>query len=200
MSVIAVARRYAEALADVAEKHDQVEQIDANLRLFSGMIESSRELRETLASPIISLRDKRRVVDALIDRVLPDHKTTTLKESEAGRVRAETLTANLLRTMLSHYRLHHLPEVYEQYQREMNKRKGLIIAEVITAAEVGSAEQKKLGRTLEKRTGKKVEFKFKTDPSLVGGLVTRVGSVVYDGSVRTQLQEIKQRLKRGESP
>jgi len=200
MSVIAVARRYAEALADVAVEHDQVEQIDANLRLFSGMIESSRELRETFASPIISLRDKRRVVDALIDRVLPDHKTTTLKESEAGRVRAETLTANLLRTMLNHYRLHHLPKVYEQFKREMNKRKGLIIAEVITAAEVGSAEQKKLGRTLEKRTGKKVEFKFKTDPSLVGGLVTRVGSIVYDGSVRTQLQEIKQRLKRGESP
>ena len=200
MSVIAVARRYAEALADVAVEHDQVEQIDANLRLFSGMIESSRELRETFASPIISLRDKRRVVDALIDRVLPDHKTVNLKESEAGRVRAETLTANLLRTMLNHYRLHHLPEVYEQFKREMNKRKGLIIAEVITAAEVGSAEQKKLGRTLEKRTGKKVEFKFKTDPSLVGGLVTRVGSIVYDGSVRTQLQEIKQRLKRGVSP
>lgn len=200
MSVIAVARRYAEALADVAVAHDQVEQIGANLRLFARMIESSRELREMFASPIISLRDKRRVLDALIDRVLPDHKTTTLKESEAGRVRAETLTANLLRTMLSHYRLHHLPEVYEQFQREMNKRRGLIIAEVITAAEVGSAEQKKLGTTLEKRTGKKVEFKFKTDPSLLGGLVTRVGSVVYDGSVRTQLQEIKQRLKRGESP
>lgn len=200
MSVIAVARRYAEALADVAVEHDQVEQIDANLRLFSGMIESSRELRETFASPIISLADKRRVLDALIDRVLPEHGTTTIKQSASGRLPAEAMTANLLRTMLRNHRLHHLPEVYEQFQREMNKRKGLIIVEVTTAAEVGRAEQQKLGWALEGKTGKKVEFKFKTDPSLVGGVVTRVGSIVYDGSVRTQLQEIKQRLKRGESP
>jgi len=200
MSVTAVARRYAEALADVAVERNQVEQIDANLRLFAGMIESSRELRETFASPIISLADKRRVLDALIDRVLPEHKTTTIKQSESGGLRAEAMMVNLLRTMLRHHRLHHLPEVYKQFQREMNKRRGLIIAEVITAAEVGSAERQKLGRTLEKKTGKKVEFKFKTDPSLVGGVVTRVGSIVYDGSVRTQLLEIKQRLKQGESP
>lgn len=194
MSVIAVARRYAEALADVAVAHDQVEQIDSEVRAFTEMIESNRELRELFASPIVSLADKRRVLDALIN------KASAEMDTFRDKVFAGQFTFNLLRAMLSHYRLHHLPEVYEQFKREMNKRKGLIIAEVITVAEVGSAEQKKLGRTLEKRTGKKVEFKFKTDPSLVGGLVTRVGSVVYDGSVRTQLQEIKQRLKRGESP
>jgi F-type H+-transporting ATPase subunit delta len=200
MSVIAVARRYAEALADVAIAHGQVEQIDGILRLFAQMMKSSSELRETFASPIISLADKRRVLDAVLDRVLPEHKMTTLEETSAGRVRPATMIANLLRTMLAHYRLHHLPEVYEQFQNEMNKRQGLIIAEVTTAADVDLAEQQKLGRTLEQKTGKKVQFKFKTDPSLVGGVVTRVGSIVYDGSVRTQLREIKQRLKQGESP
>ena len=109
------------------------------------------------------------------------------------------MTANLLRTMLTHYRLHHLAAVYEQFRREMNERKGLIVAEVTTAAEVGAAEQAKLGRTLEQITGKQVEFKFKTDPSLIGGVVTRIGSIVYDGSVRSQLQEIRERLKRGDN-
>ncbi len=181
MSVITIARRYAEALADVAMARNQVDQIDREVSVFAEMIGSSGELHDLFASPIVSSTDKRRVLDALIDRVA------------AGQ-----MTANLLRTMLSHYRLHHLGEVYEQFRREMNERKGLVVAEVTTASEVGASEQKRLGITLEKMTGKQVEFKFKTDPSLIGGVVTRIGSVVYDGSVRTQLREINERLKQGE--
>jgi F-type H+-transporting ATPase subunit delta len=199
MSVIAMARRYAEALADVAMERDQVEQIEGAVRVFAEMIKSNRELHDLFASPIASRADKLKVLEALIDRVLPEARTTTLGEHAAGDIRASLLTANLLRTLLSHYRLHHLPIVYEQFRRELNERKGLIIAEVTTAAEVGATEQARLGRTLEQMTGKQVEFKFKTDPSLIGGMVTRIGSVVYDGSVRTQLQEIKERLKQGES-
>ena len=182
MSVIAVARRYAEALADVATARNQVEQIDHEVRVFAEMMKSSVELHDTFASPIVSQSDKLRVLEALI-----------------ARTRTGEMTANLLRTMLSHYRLHHLAAVYEQFRREMNERKGLIVAEVTTAAEVGAAEQAKLGRTLEQMTGKQVEFKFKTDPSLIGGVVTRIGSIVYDGSVRSQLHEIKERLKQGDN-
>jgi F-type H+-transporting ATPase subunit delta len=182
MSVIAMARRYAEALADAATAHNQVEQIDSEMNVFAEMMKSSPELYNTFASPIVSLTDKLRLLEALIAR------------SRAGR-----MTANLLRTMLSHYRLHYVVEVYEQFRREINERKGLIIAEVVTATEVGASEQAKLGRTLEEMTGKQVEFKFKTDPSLIGGVVTRIGSVIYDGSVRSQLEEIKGRMKRGES-
>jgi len=182
MSVIAIARRYAEALADVATARNQVDKIDNDVRVFSEMVTSSRELRDLFASPIVSKTDKLRVLEALIQRMRPDQ-----------------MTANLLRTMLSHNRLQHLAEVYEQFRRTMNERKGLIVAEVTTAAEVGPAEQENLGRTLERMTGKRVEFKFKTDSSLIGGVVTRIGSVVYDGSVRTQLQEIKEQLKHGDS-
>lgn len=182
MSVIAIARRYAEALADVATSRNQVEQIDGEVRVFAEMMKSSRELHDTFASPIVSQTDKLKVLEALL-----------------ARTRTGEMTANLLRTLLSHYRLQHVAEVYEQFRREMNERKGLIIAEVTTATEVGAAEQAKLGRTLEQMTGKQVEFKFKTDASLIGGVVTRIGSVVYDGSVRTQLREIKERLKQGDT-
>jgi len=182
MSVTTIARRYAEALADVATGHNQVEQIDANLRVFAEMMKANRELHDLFASPIVSQSDKSKVLEAVVARVGPDQ-----------------MTANLLRIMLTHYRLQHLPEVYEQFRREINQRSGLITAEVTTASEVGRSEQEKLGKTLEQMTGKRVEFKFKIDPSLIGGVVTKIGSVIYDGSVRTQLREITEQLKRGET-
>jgi F-type H+-transporting ATPase subunit delta len=182
MSVVTVARRYAEAMVDVAISRNEVEAIDNELRVFAEAMNASRELYDVFASPIVSPTDKLGLLNALI-----------------GRLRAGQMTANLLRTMLKHYRLHYVAEVYEQFRRKMNERKGLIVAEVATAVQVGASEQARLGRTLEQMTGKQVEFKFNTDPSLIGGVVTRIGSVVYDGSVRTQLQAIKERLKRGES-
>ena len=182
MSVVTVARRYAEAMVDVAISRHEVESIDNELRVFAEAMNASRELYDVFASPIVSPADKLSLLNALI-----------------GRLKAGQMTANLLRTMLKHYRLHYVAEVYEQFRRKMNERKGLIVAEVATAVQVGASEQTRLGRTLEQMTGKQVEFKFNTDPSLIGGVVTRIGSVVYDGSVRTQLQAIKERLKRGES-
>jgi F-type H+-transporting ATPase subunit delta len=181
MSVLTVSRRYAEAMVDVAISRNEVESIDNELRVFGEMVKSSRELHDLFASPIVSPADKLSVLDALISRL------------NIGQ-----MTANLLRAMLKHYRLHYAPEVYEQFRRKMNERRGLIVAEVASPIEVGAAEQASLGRTIEQMTGKQVEFKFNTDPSLIGGVVTRIGSVVYDGSVRTQLQTIKERLKRGD--
>ena len=181
MSVTAIARRYAEALADAAVAHNQVEQIDSDLRAFAELARDNRELYDLFASPVVSQRDKGKVLDAIIKRARPGQ-----------------LTANLLRTMLTNYRLHYVGEVYEQFRRIINERAGVVVAEVTTAQPIGQAEQASLGRRLQEMTGKQVQFQFKTDPSLIGGVVTRIGSVIYDGSVRTQLQEIKQQLKTGD--
>ena len=181
MSVIAIARRYAEALADVAVARNKVEETDGEVRTFAGMIHGSRELHDLFASPIVSQTDKARVLDVLIARTRPSQTT-----------------ANLLRTMLSHHRLHHLDVVYEQFRREMNERKGAVLAEVTTAQPLGPDERQKLSQQLTTLTGKLVQFEFKSDPALIGGVVTRIGSVIYDGSIRTQLQEIKHRLREGD--
>jgi F-type H+-transporting ATPase subunit delta len=180
MSILTVARRSAEALADVAVSRNQVEAVEGELRAFAEMMSSSRELRDVFASPIISQAEKERVLTAIVDRTRPS-KTT----------------ANLLKTMLRHNRLHHLEAVYEQFRREMNERRGAVVAEVRTAAPVSAAQQEILSRKLQQMTGKQVQLRFETDPSLIGGVVTRIGSVVYDGSIRTQLQGIKERLKAG---
>lgn len=181
MSVTTIARRYAEALADAALAHGQVSQIDADLHAFAEMMSASRELYDLFASPVVSQRDKSKVLDAIIARGRPTQ-----------------MTSNLLRLMLTNHRLHHIKHIYEQFRRIINERAGVVVAEVTTAQPIGPAEQASLSRRLEKMTGKQVQFQFKTDPSLIGGVVTRIGSVVYDGSVRTQLQEIKQQLKAGD--
>jgi len=180
MSVTAISRRYAEALADVAFDRNLVEQAERDLGGFAQLVGANRELYDVFASPVVSQPDKRRVLDALIDRARPDR-----------------MVANLLRVMLDHYRLHHVEAVYEQFRRDVNERRGVVAAEVVTAQAVGPAERDALSRKLEEMTGKRVELQFKTDASLIGGVVTRLGSVVYDGSIRTQLQGIKERLKQG---
>lgn len=180
MSVTAIARRYAEALADVAFAHDQVEQIDAEVRSFAEMMQTSRDLHHVFASPVIGQDEKAKVLNALIERAKPG-----------------AMTANLLRALLNHHRLQHLGEVYEQFRRKVNERKGTVLAEVTTAAPVGPSEQQRLGDKLRELLGQQVQLQFKTDESIIGGVITRVGSVIYDGSIRTQLQGIKERLKTG---
>ena len=180
MSIVAIARRYAEALADVAIAHNQVEQMDAEVGAFAQMIRDSRELHDVFASPVVSQEQKRSVLDAVIERT-----------------GVSAMIANLLRTMLSHYRLHDLTEVHEQFRRAINRRRGIALAEVTTAVPASQEAQDKLTRKLQELVGKQVQIQFKTDPALIGGAVTRLESVVYDGSIRTQLQTVKQRLKEG---
>ena len=180
MSIVAIARRYAEALADVAIAHNQVEQMDAEVGAFAQMIRDSRELHDVFASPVVSQEQKLSVLDAVIERT-----------------GVSAMIANLLRTMLSHYRLHDLTAVHEQFRRAINRRRGIALAEVTTAVPASQEAQDKLTRRLQELVGKQVQIQFKTDPALIGGAVTRLESVVYDGSIRTQLQTVKQRLKEG---
>lgn len=201
MSATTVARRYAEAMADVAIAHNVVDQTDGELRAFAEMVRQSRELADVFASPVVPQSDKGKVLEALI-----------------ARARPSAFTANLLRAMLGNHRLPLVPAVYEQYRRLINERRGVVVAEVTTAQPLNAQEQAHLSEQLQNLLevtnklnlvagakletkfnpgGKRIEFHFKTDPSLIGGVITRIGSVVYDGSVRTQLQEIEQRLKAG---
>jgi F-type H+-transporting ATPase subunit delta len=178
MSATAVARRYAEAMADVAFERNIVEQTEDQLRWFAETSKASSELRNLFASPVVSQSDKGKVLEALIAR--------------AG---TGELTANLLRALLKNYRLQHVQEVHEQFNRIVNERRGAVVAKVTAAAPLSPAELERLGLKLKQLTGKQIEFEVVIDPSLIGGAIARVGSVVYDGSVRTQLLDIQQRLK-----
>jgi F-type H+-transporting ATPase subunit delta len=181
MSFTAVARRYAEALADVSIAQQDTDLVEQELGEFARMFAGSPEIRDLFASPVITKADKRKVLESIIERT---HPSATI--------------VNLLRLLLSHYRLHHLGLVDDQFRRAINKRRGIVPAEVVSAAPIADPERTKLAARLEQITGKKILFQFKTDPSIIGGVMTKIGSVVYDGSIRTQLETIKTRLKTGD--
>jgi len=181
MSEIAVARRYAEALADLATHHNQVDAIMEELGQFVALYKSSPELSGLIPNSGVSQTDKLKVLDAIISRTRPSGTT-----------------ANLLRLLLRNYRLQSVPVVFEEFQREMNKRRGIVPAEITTAGPVATRERDLIIGRLQAITGKQVEVFFKVDPALIGGAITRIGSVVYDGSIRTRLQSIKRKMIAGD--
>jgi len=178
MSVAAVARQYAHAIADVAVANNIVESVEREMSALAAVVRDKEELRDLLSSPVVSQDKKRKVVQSLIDQVGPG-----------------ATTANLLDVLLRNYRLQYLPEIYDELKRVMNERRGIVVASVTTAGAISPDQQAALTKKLERVTGKKVEFAFKSDPSLIGGVVTRIGSVVYDGSIKTKLEQIKRRMK-----
>ena len=105
--------------------------------------------------------------------------------------------ANLLRVMQRNNRLHHVAAVRDAFEVELDRRSGVVNAEVTTAGPLGDAERSALEAKHVAMTGSKVKLTYATDPARIGGVVTRIGSRIYDGSVRTQLDTIKRRLARG---
>ena len=177
MSVQTVARRYAAALADVVAKGGEARQVQEELAAWELMIRSNAQLREVFSNPTIPYQQKQKVLSTLI-----------------ARTRVRPLTANFLQVLLQNQRLTELGEVNKRFAQVLDERSGIVSAEVTTARPVAESSQQALRAKLAALTGKEVRLSFKTDEELIGGLVTRIGSTVYDGSVRTQLQQVKEKM------
>jgi F-type H+-transporting ATPase subunit delta len=176
-SPIQIARRYAEALADAAEAQNMLAQTAEELHAFATMVAESRELYDVLASPAIGPQDKSAVLEALI-----------------GRAKPTTIVANFLRVLLRNMRIHHIDAVDRAFADEVDRRTGVVMAEVTTARPLTDGERGVLSSRLAAMTGKKVKLTFATDDALIGGVVTRIGSRIYDGSVRSRLDRIKEQM------
>ncbi|HYP52353.1 MAG TPA: ATP synthase F1 subunit delta [Pyrinomonadaceae bacterium] len=173
----AVARRYASALADVVTARGEAREVRDELTAWERMASESPQLLEVFRNPTIPYEQKRRVVGALITRT---------------RVRPST--ANFLQVLLQNHRLADLPEIIRQFAHELDRRTGAVSAEVTTARPVPEAAQSQLRARLSALTGKDVRLQFQIDEGLIGGVVTRIGSTVYDGSVRNQLRQVKEKM------
>jgi F-type H+-transporting ATPase subunit delta len=177
MSVQTVARRYASALADVALERGEANEIQEELIAWEKMFQANPMLEEVLRNPTIALDQKRAVLTKLIERARP-----------------RPTTANFLKVLLQNQRLTELGEINHKFAEILDVRAGMVAATVTTARTVPENAQQKLQAKLMTLTGKKVRINFATDPELIGGLVTRIGSTVYDGSVRNHLQQIKVKM------
>jgi len=177
----AVTVRYARALMQVVTQADapagQSGAVREELRSFLAVLESSAELRNVLATPAVPAAQKR----ALVERL--------------GQPLGLSRTSlNCLFVLLDHRRTNLLAPILDSFERMLDEREGIARAEVTTAAELNDGQQQLLRQALETMAGGSVRAQFAVDPRLLGGAIARIGSTVYDGSVRGQLRQIRQRL------
>ncbi len=178
MSVETVARRYASALADVVMKSAETETVQTELKTWEEMLGGNSDLHNAFYNPAIAHNSKEKVLESLIERSKPS-KTT----------------ANFLRVLLKNNRLTEINAINEKFDSVLAERNGVISASVTSTRELSETEKADLKANLAKITGgKEIKLDYKIDETIIGGAITRVGSTVYDGSVRTQLELLKQQM------
>jgi F-type H+-transporting ATPase subunit delta len=174
----AFAARYARAFADVVlDTKLSPADVERQLRDFAGSFADSRDLREVLLNPSIPTAQRVSILDAVNRRI-----------GCGPKVR------NFLAVLITHERLAALNEIIEEYRLEMNRRLSISDAEVVTARPLQDQERAKLEREVAELAGTRVNATFRQDKSLIGGAIVRIGSTIYDGSVRGRLERLKERL------
>src|ERR1700723_373088 len=172
-----VASTYARAFADVVlGAHLDANRAIAELRAIASLLNESSELRRVWENPAIPADQKRRVLDAIVAR-----------DGISKQVR------NLLAVLIDHRRVHFLEPVIRQLEKELDARLGFAEADITSARELADTERREFEAQVGKLTGKKVRAHYTQDASLLGGAVVRVGSTIYDGSVKGQLERMKER-------
>ena len=177
MSLQTVARRYAAALADVTIERREERDVQNELDQWAAMLEAAPQLKEVFANPTVAYDQKQKVLEDLISR---------------SRVR--DTTASFLRVLLKNQRLAQLRDVAERYGHILDERSGVVAANVTTARPIPEELKSSLHETLVAATGRKVRLTFTTDEAIIGGLVARVGSTIFDGSVQNQLERLSETL------
>ena len=177
MSLRTSATRYAKALLDVANKESDPDTIERNLAGIVDMMQQHDDLRRVLTSPGTPQSARVGLVKALVERA-----------------DLQIPVAKLLAMLAERGRLELLPELLAVYRERLLAHRNIVRASVTSAAPLSGETLQELTASLNSLTGKTVQLDTNVDPSLIGGVVTRIGSTVYDGSIRTQLQKMKQQL------
>jgi len=173
-----VASTYARAFADVVlTDRINADRSIAELRTIASLLAQSSDLRRVWENPAIPAEQKRRVLDVVAER-----------DGVMKQVR------NLVALLIDHRRMHFLEPIIAQLEKELDARLGFAEAHITSARELGDAEKREFEVQVQKLTGKKVRAHYGQDASLLGGAVVRVGSTIYDGSVKGQLERLKEAI------
>lgn len=169
-------RGYADALFAVAEAEDELEAVEAQLYAFAKLLEREPRLREALVDPLLPVENKRGLIrDSLGERANP-------------------VAANLLGFLVDQGRARELGGIVEELAEVAAERRRHQLAEVRTAVPLDESQRRRLAEALSKATGREIEVKVIVDPGVIGGVVAKVGGEIFDGSVRTRLDEARQHL------
>lgn len=180
MTGSALARRYASALLGIGREEGQVRRVLSEVERFASLFDETPALRDVLEASHVNRRDKQAVLEATV--------------SPAGYL---PVTKNFLRLLVDKRRMNILPQILVELRRMVEELEGVERVEVVSPAPLSETLRDFLKSILEKQTGKRVELEEKRDPAVLGGMVVKVGSTVYDGSVRTQLSRFRENLQKG---
>jgi F-type H+-transporting ATPase subunit delta len=180
MASSAAARRYARALFSLAKDEHRVREVGNELDLLAKLFDESVELRDALLTPLHPVEERKAVLRAVSER---EQTSATLQ--------------NFYSFLIDQRRLVDFPGIHEEYKRLSDEDAGLMTAEVVAASPLDDRRRDRLRRALSERTGREVQLDIRVDPELIGGAIARVGGLVFDGSLRTQLSQLRANLTKG---
>ena len=172
----ALVREYAEALFRVAEAEDELDVVESQLYAFGKLVEREPRLREALIDPALPTENKRGLI------------------ADAMGERANPVAVNLLGFLVEQGRGREIGRIVEALAEVAAERRRHAVAEVRSAVPLDEAQRTRLADALSRATGRQVDVKVVVDPSVVGGVVTKVGEEIFDGSVRSRLREARAHL------
>ncbi len=181
MTSLIVAKRYAKALLEIGREDGKFEQYGQELGQVVSLMDASPELETALTNPAFAMEDRKKVLAMLIDKL-----------------GLSPMVKNFFNLLMDRGRSGATRDIGKVYAQLVDEAKGITRAQVLSAAPLGDQEVGRLTDALKKVAGKEVQVEVKEDPSLIGGVVARIGDLVLDGSVRSQLESLKESLRRGE--
>jgi F-type H+-transporting ATPase subunit delta len=179
---LAIARRYAKALLMIGKEDGQTETYREELDGIAELIQGEKVLEQALTNPLYDVAGRRKVLEAVIEKM------------DLSKV-----MNSFLLLVFEKGRVGFIGSINEFYQKLADELKGVARASLVSATELSSEAVDKIRASLSKRTGKDITLEIEQDPTLIGGIVTRIGDLVLDGSIKTQLLNMRESLKRGES-
>ncbi|MCK5164718.1 MAG: F0F1 ATP synthase subunit delta [Desulfobacula sp.] len=182
MKNLAVSRRYAKALILIGQEDGQAEQYNAELESVVGLFDTQVDFETALINPLFNKNDRKKVLEAVL-------AATDLS----------AIMKSFLILLFDKGRISFLRQIASYYKDLADELKGVVKASIVSAAELSSDAVDKIKESLSKKTGKTIVLNVEQDPSLIGGVVTKIGDLVMDGSVKTQLMNMRETFKKGES-
>ena len=182
MKNLAIARRYAKALLLIGKEDGQTETYREELNGIAELIQGEKALEQALTNPLYDAAGRRKVLEAIIEKM-----------------NLSKLMSSFLLLIFEKGRVGFIGSINDFYQKLADELKGVARASLVSATELSSEAVDKIRASLSKRTGKDIILEIEQDPTLIGGIVTRIGDLVLDGSIKTQLLNMRESLKRGES-
>jgi F-type H+-transporting ATPase subunit delta len=168
---------YAEALFKVVQAEGELDRVEDELFRFGKLLESNHELKQALSDQSIDKIQRVKVLDELLSDKVSPH------------------TLGLLAFVVEQGRARQLPQILKGLSDLAAEARNSVVAEVRSAVPLDAKQRKELAAALSKATGKKVEVKVLVDPSVIGGIVAKVGDTVIDGTVRRRLEQLKEQVR-----